>query len=160
MHVIVVLMKKWTKKAIYRSALWRILALLCSIRGFFFVRYLINYGQYRLIKVNHSQLRSIKVKRYPSIGQSVGPWVRRSIGLSVRATYVIFPNIGLIKLSLVQIKSRWVNLSHFGCGFGIDEDTDKKKFFIDHGFDCTVKVEFLNSFIILSFFIHYFLNIV
>ena len=32
-----------------------------SIRGFFFVGYFIKYGQYRSIKVNHSQLRLIKV---------------------------------------------------------------------------------------------------
>ena len=33
-----------------------------SIRGFFVVGYFIKYGQYRSIKVNHSQLRLIKVK--------------------------------------------------------------------------------------------------
>ena len=58
---------------------------------------------------------------------SVHPSIHRSVG----ATYVIFPNFGLIKLSIGQIKSKKVNSCHFGLDHGIDEEMNQKKPLID-----------------------------
>ena len=54
-----------------------------------------------------------------------------SVGQSIGHTYFIFPDFGLIKLSLGKIKSKYVNSSNFGCGYGIDEATDQMRSLID-----------------------------
>ena len=61
-----------------------------SIRGFCFVRNFIKYGQYRSIKVNHSQTEvNLSQLRY------VRPFIRWSVG----HIYIIFADFGLFKLS-------------------------------------------------------------
>ena len=87
----------------------------------------------------------------PSIHQLVGPSIHRLVGLSVSwfvdATYVIFSNFGLIKLSLSQIKSRWANSSHFRCDHGIDEQTEEKSV-VDISVTLVLISKFLFSFLL------------